>query len=122
MVLCDDVPELRVLLRFALQEDPRVVIVGEASDGVEGVARVTELNPDVIVLDLSMPGLDGLEAIGRIRSVSPETAIVVFSGFSASRMSIRAMERGADRYLEKGESMETVRDAVIAVVSERRVA
>jgi DNA-binding NarL/FixJ family response regulator len=118
--LCDDVPELRTLLRFALEEDGEMRIVGEAGDASDGIERITELQPDCVLLDLSMPGLDGLEAIPRIRETSPSTGIVVFSGFAADRMSPTALDLGADRYLEKGESLEVVRVTVREVVEARR--
>lgn len=120
--LCDDVPELRTLLRFALEEDAEIRIVGEAGDATTGVQRIGELQPDCVLLDLSMPGLDGLEAIPQIQSASPGTGIVVFSGFAANRMSATTLDLGADRYLEKGEPLELVRAAVREVVEQRRAA
>ena len=118
--LCDDVPELRMLLRFSIEEEGDMRVVGEAGDAATGIERVSELRPDVVLLDLSMPGMDGLEAIPRIQQVSPHTGIVVFSGFAADRMSLPALALGADRYLEKGEPLEAVRDAVREVAAARR--
>ncbi len=115
--LCDDVPELRTLLRYALEEDADLRVVGEAGDANTGVRQIAELRPDAVLLDLSMPGMDGLEAIPLIREASPATAIVVFSGFGADRMRAPALELGADDYLEKGEPLDsvlvTVRSAVL---------
>ena len=118
--LCDDVAELRALMRFSLEEDPDLRVVGEAPDGLSAAGQIAELRPDVVLLDLSMPGLDGLEAIPRIRESSPETGIVIFSGFSAERMSAPALALGADRYLEKGEPVETVRAVVREVGAKHR--
>jgi DNA-binding NarL/FixJ family response regulator len=120
--LCDDVADIRLLMRFALEESNDLRVVGEAADGEAGVTGVAETQPDVVLLDLSMPRLDGLEVISRLREVSPATGIVIFSGFSAERMSDLAMRLGADRYLEKGTSIETVRDVVRGVAQERREA
>jgi DNA-binding NarL/FixJ family response regulator len=119
--LCDDVPELRALLRFGLEEDPALKIVGEAGDAQEAIAKAGELRPDVVLLDLSMPGMDGLEAIPLLREASPESAIVVFSGFAAERMAEPAIELGAARYVEKGEPLEHVR-AVVREVHDSRAA
>lgn len=119
--LCDDVAELRALMRFSLEEESDLRVIGEASDGLTGAEQIAELQPDVVLLDLSMPGLDGLEAIPRIKSLSPHTGIVIFSGFSAERMSAPALALGADRYLEKGEPVETVRAVVREVGSARDV-
>jgi DNA-binding NarL/FixJ family response regulator len=118
--LCDDVPELRTLMRFALEEEGDIRVVGEAGDAETGVRHIGELQPDVVLLDLSMPGLDGLEAIPRIHVASPGTGIVVFSGFTADRMSSPALALGADRYVEKGEPLDLVRVTVREVAETRR--
>lgn len=110
--LCDDVPELRALLRYALEEDSDLQVVGEAGDARAGITAVGELRPDVVLLDLSMPDMDGLEAIPHLREASPDTRIIVFSGFAADRMSESALALGAARYVEKGESLEVVRATV----------
>lgn len=110
--LCDDVPELRALVRYGLEEDPGLRVVGEAGDARSAVDQAAELRPDVVLLDLSMPGMDGLEAIPRLREVAPGTAIVVFSGFAAERMRDAALDLGAADYVEKGAPLEAVRARV----------
>lgn len=110
--LCDDVPELRTLLRYALEEDPLFEIAGEAGTAAEGIDDVRRLQPDVVLLDLSMPGMDGLEAIPHMRAAAPRAAIIVFSGFAADRMRDAAMALGAAGYIEKGEPLDRVRATV----------
>jgi DNA-binding NarL/FixJ family response regulator len=110
--LCDDVPELRALLRYGLEEDEDLRVVGEAGDALTGIEAVSDLQPDVVLLDLSMPGMDGLEAIPRLRAVAPDSSIVVFSGFAAERMRDSALELGAAGYLEKGEPLDRIRALV----------
>lgn len=117
--LCDDVPELRRLLRDALEEDPRLRVIGEAGDAITGIREIAELEPHVVILDLSMPGIDGLEALPRIRDVAPEAAVLVFSGFSAERMEALCRAYGADVYLAKGEPLERVRAAVCELADSR---
>jgi DNA-binding NarL/FixJ family response regulator len=110
--LCDDVPELRTLLRYGLEEDQRLKVVGEAGTAREAIAAIATLQPDVVLLDLSMPGMDGLEALPLVRSAAPAAAVIVFSGFAADRMREPALALGAARYLEKGEPLSAVRAAV----------
>lgn len=113
--LCDDVADLRVLLRLALEEDDRILVVGEAAEAASAIAQVAELAPDVIVLDLSMPGVDGLQAIPPLRAAAPGCRIIVFSGFAAERMELPALAQGADRYVEKGVDLAQVREVVLEV-------
>ena len=71
VLLCDDVQAFRALVRFSLEDEPGIEVVGEAANGFEGIRMATELQPDVIMLDLSMPEFDGLEAIPAISSMRP---------------------------------------------------
>jgi DNA-binding NarL/FixJ family response regulator len=108
--LCDDVGDVRLLTRTGLEEGDDLRVVGEADNGAAAVERIVELRPDVVLVDLSMPGMDGFELIPLIREKAPEVGILVFSGFAADRMESGALEVGADAYLEKGESFERLRD------------
>lgn len=110
--LCDDVPSLRALVRHVLEEDPAVRVVGEAGDGPTAIREVGELQPDVVLLDLSMPGMDGLEALPHIRQAAPDVCVIVFSGFTVERMAAVARAHGADHYVTKGEELETLREMV----------
>ena len=111
--LVDDVGAFRTLMRFTLEEDPRIRVVGEAADGCEGVTGVEELKPDVVLLDLAMPVLDGFEAMPLILERSPGTTIVALSGFTAERMAQLCIASGAHAYLEKGEDAAVIRDAIL---------
>ena len=110
--ICDDVPELRRLLRVVLEEDGDMRVSGEAGDGRTGVAEIARLQPDVVVLDLSMPDLDGLEVIPMIHESAPNAKIVVFSGFEEERMANIALRASASRYVQKGAPLEELRAAV----------
>jgi len=112
VVVCDDVPELRQLVKTVLEEDPEIQVIGEAGDGRAAVEMIERLQPDVVVLDLSMPELDGLEAIPLIHQVSPPSEIVVFSGFEEGKVAEIALRIKASRYVRKGAPLEDLRQAV----------
>ena len=119
VLVCDDVAMLRELIRYELEEDEGVVVVGEAENGLDSVRLASELRPDVVVLDLAMPGIDGLEAITLMRAVPRPPVILVHSGFDAETMRERVLALGAARYLEKGGNLREVRDAVREVMESR---
>ncbi|MFL6090001.1 MAG: response regulator [Aeromicrobium sp.] len=104
VVIIDDTADLRALLRIALGR-AGLCVVGEAGDGLAGIETVRTTQPDVILLDLSMPKMDGLEALPHLRALVPAARIVVLSGFGAGEMNERAHAAGADGYLQKGISL-----------------
>lgn len=116
VLICDDVAMLRELIRYELEEDDGVVVVGEADNGLDGVRLVEELGPDVVVLDLAMPGIDGLEALSLMRAAAQPPQVLVHSGFDAETMRDRVLALGAAAYLEKGGNLREVRDAVRQVM------
>ncbi len=99
--ICDDVPEFRLLLREVLREDG-LEVVGEAGDGESCIAGVVRERPDVLLLDLSMPGFDGLQTLERLKGLASPPRVVVLSGFGADEMREQALSRGAHAYVEKG--------------------
>lgn len=112
--LCDDVKAFRSLMRFVLEEENDIEIVGEAADGRAGVDGVAREQPDVVLLDLSMPILDGLEAIPLMLGVAPETKIIGLSGFTADKMEKTMIAQGAVAYFEKGAELDDIARAVRA--------
>jgi signal transduction histidine kinase len=116
-VIVDDTPDLRLLLRITLEQDGDFEVVAEAENGLEGVRRVEELQPDLVLLDLAMPVMDGLEALPQIRAVCPRARVVVLSGFEADTMAQRVMGAGADGYLQKGTTPRRILSFVRRVVA-----
>ena len=119
VVLADDTPEIRTLLRLTLEDQGDIEVVGEAGDGAEAVKMVAELQPDALVLDLAMPVMDGFEAIPQVRRRAPETKIIVLSGFDRNVMCERALSLGADMYFEKGISFFDLAEKVVATCPAR---
>jgi len=115
--LCDDVAAMRLVVRTVLELEG-LTVVGEAGDGRAALEDVERLRPDVLVLDLSLPELDGLEVLEELARRSPETRVVVFSGYPAAQLREAALARGARRYVEKGMEIEAVARAVREVAGE----
>ncbi|MCW2923284.1 MAG: response regulator receiver protein [Thermoleophilia bacterium] len=102
LVLCDDARDFVRLLKLLIDMESDMEVVGVAHDGAEAISVCTELQPDLLVLDVSMPVMDGLTALPRIREVSPGTSVVMLSGFSSAAMKRQALELGASQFIEKG--------------------
>jgi CheY-like chemotaxis protein len=118
--LCDDVADMRLLMRLALEEVPDLKVVGEADNGISALTGVAESQPDVVLVDLSMPGMDGLELIPRLRQLAPAPGIVVYTALAGPRVEAQAFHRGADRFLKKGAPLERLREVTCEVAFERR--
>jgi DNA-binding NarL/FixJ family response regulator len=109
--VCDDAPAFRDLLRMALEQDGELMVVGEAEDG-DQVREIAAARPDVVLLDVSMPGIGGLDALPELRALAPDAGIVVLSSFSAEEKAAAALAAGADRYLDKREPFSRIREVV----------
>jgi DNA-binding NarL/FixJ family response regulator len=114
VLLVDDHAVVRMGLKsfFDLLDD--IEVVGEASDGSEGVAMARRLKPDVVLMDLLMPNMDGVTAIGRIKAELPETEIVTMTSFIEEDKVTAALEAGASGYVLKDAEADEVADAVRA--------
>jgi DNA-binding NarL/FixJ family response regulator len=117
VLVCDDVEAFRALMRFTLQEDPRIEVVGEAGDGMAAIKAAERLQPDVVLLDLTMPILDGIDALPTLLERAPGARVVALSGWGADRMEEAALEQGAVAYVEKTDDVEAIRAAVRAAAA-----
>jgi DNA-binding NarL/FixJ family response regulator len=95
VLLADDLPDIRLVMRLLLEADGRVEVVGEARDGAEAVELTSELRPDAVVLDLRMPGMDGVQALPLIRDAAPGVVVVALSALPVGPMTDKAIDLGA---------------------------
>jgi DNA-binding NarL/FixJ family response regulator len=121
IVLVDDAQEMRELIGLSLRIGGTFDVVGEAANGAEGVELAAATRPDLVLLDLSMPVMDGLEALPLILERSPDTVVVVFSGFDEHQLGAKARDRGAAAYVEKGVPLDVLA-ATLAEVYEEQAA
>jgi DNA-binding NarL/FixJ family response regulator len=120
IVLADDHPVVLLGMRTLLEPEPDFSIVGEAGDGLETTRLVERLQPDVLVLDLMMPGLNGLEALRIVRQRSSRTRVVVLSMHSSNAFVAEALKNGATGYVLKGSCEEDLVHAVREASAGRR--
>jgi len=114
VLIVDDHQVVRTGLKVFFDLQPDIEVVGEASDGSEGVAMARRLEPDVVLMDLLMPNMDGITAIGRIKAERPETEIVTMTSFIEEEKVTSALEAGASGYVLKDAEAEEVAAAVRA--------
>ena len=108
IVIADDHLIVREGLRTILEDDTTFAVVGEASDGASAVRQAQEKQPDVVLMDLRMPGMDGLQAIEQIHCQWPQMAIVILTTYDDDELMLRSLRAGAIGYLLKDTSRETL--------------
>ena len=101
MLIADDHRLFAEALRAILSADERIEVVGLAADGEEAVRRADELHPDVVLMDISMPGVDGIEATRRIRTSQPDSQVLIVTGSDARQDVDAARTAGAAGYVTK---------------------
>jgi DNA-binding NarL/FixJ family response regulator len=115
ILIVDDHPVVRHGLKNLLEGHPGWEVIDEAEDGVEAVEKATELRPDVVVIDITMPRMNGLEACKRIREAVPECEILVVTQHDSPQMIREAMGAGAKGYVVKSNAARDLLAAVEAV-------
>lgn len=118
VVVVDDAVEVRQLVRARLRLSRALDVVAEAGNGLEAVEAARRHQPDLMLLDVSMPQMDGLEALPLVRAASPRTRVVVYSGFAEQGLAHRALDLGASAFLEKSASFRTLADHLIGVLDQ----
>ncbi len=110
VLVADDDPTIRDGLMAILETQEDLLPIGEASDGLQAVQMVRELRPDVVLMDVGMPGVDGIEATRRIKQESPETRVIVLTVYPTHLS--EAFAAGASRYLLKDGSAKDLMQAI----------
>ncbi|MFD4988245.1 response regulator [Streptomyces sp. NPDC058374] len=115
VLLVDDHQVVRRGLRTFLEVQHDIEVVGEAGDGAEGVARAEELQPDVVLMDVKMPGMDGVEALRRLRELANPARVLVVTSFTEQRTVVPALRAGAGGYVYKDVDPEALARAIRSV-------
>jgi two-component system chemotaxis response regulator CheB len=120
VLVVDDSVVIRRLVAHALAEEPSVEVVGSASNGVIGLARIPQLNPDVITLDVEMPDMDGLEMLRQLRRTRNDVRVIMFSTLTerGAASTIEALSLGADDYVTKASNVGSLDLSMQALRSE----
>ena len=112
VLVADDHETFARAVGLLLDGDPDIDVVGQATDGASAVELAMTLQPDVVLMDINMPGVDGIEATARIVDAAPHIAVIVLTMFDDDDNVAAAMQRGATGYLLKGARQEQIRRAV----------
>ncbi|HEY6816969.1 MAG TPA: response regulator transcription factor [Croceibacterium sp.] len=115
VMLADDHAVVRRGLRTLIEGVPGWEVVAEAADGNETVAKATEARPDILIMDLSMPGLGGVDATIQIRKILPQIEVLILTMHESDRLAGQALRAGARGYLLKGESEDKLMEALEAL-------
>jgi two-component system invasion response regulator UvrY len=120
VLLVDDHAVVRTGFRLLLQAHPDITVAGEADSGESACQRYLELTPDVVVMDLGMPGMGGLEALRRIRAHHAQARVLALSAYDDPLHARRALREGARGFLSKRSAPEALLEAISAVAAGQR--
>lgn len=116
VLVVDDHPFIRASVCMLLRKD-RIEVVGQADNGVDALRLVREASPDLVILDITMPGLDGLEVTTRVKAMERPAKVLVLSSHLPESFSLRCMQAGAVGYVSKTDDLSELGKAVRAVMS-----
>ena len=121
VLIADDQTLFRTGLARLLAEDPRLAICGQAVDGNDAFAKAGALKPDVILMDLKMPGMDGVEATAKIVAAHPGAKVLILTTFDTDTFVLQALKAGASGYVLKDAEPAAIASSIMAVMSGERV-
>ncbi len=114
ILIADDHLIIRQGLRLIIETEDDFTLVGEACDGAEALSLCAELRPEVVLMDLRMPGMDGITAIEKLRQTQPEIAVVILTTFNEDELMLRGIRAGAKGFLLKDTDRQTLFDTLRA--------
>ncbi len=117
VLLVDDQPLMRVAFNLVLEAQPDLTVVGEAGDGAEAVRLARRLEPDVVLMDVRMPGVDGIEATGSIVAACPRTRVLILTTFDLDEYAFAGLRAGASGFLIKNALPEELLSAIRTVAA-----
>lgn len=117
VLLVDDQALIRMGLRLVIDSEPDLEVVGEASDGAVALDQVAALDPDVVLMDIRMPGTDGIEATRRVVAEHPGTRVLVLTTFDVDEYAFAALRAGASGFLLKSARPDELTDAIRTIAS-----
>ena len=117
VLIADDHALFAEALQAILTTDKRIQVVGRARDGLEAVALAEQLNPNVVLMDISMPLLDGIEAAKKLRDAKPNTSVLMLTGSNTRADVARARRAGVAGYVTKDRIAAELIDAILEVAS-----
>lgn len=115
VLMVDDHPTVRLAVRMLLERE-RFQVIGEAGDGIDAVQQARQLRPDVVILDIGLPGLDGMEVIKRLQLLEPAPKIMVLTGQPADLYVRRCLDAGIAAFINKDEDLDALVFALKALV------
>ena len=116
IVIADDHMVLREAMRVMLEMEPEFKVVGEAANGEQALALAKQLEPDLVLMDIRMEGMDGVEATRHLRQSHPDIGVLILTGFGDDEVLLSAVEAGAQGFLLKDASADEVKSAILRVV------
>jgi DNA-binding NarL/FixJ family response regulator len=112
ILVCDDHPVVRSGLKGMIQSQPDLEVIAEAGEGAQAVALATRLQPDIVLMDLRMPGMDGVTATAAIKARHPGIHVLILTTYDTDADILRALEKGATGFLLKDEREDRLFDAI----------